>query len=396
MRFPFPSKSYFRNKRVMVRVDFNVDSAHGKIIDDFRIQQTLPTIRAIQSQAKYVLLISHRGSFEKPCDDTLTLRPVARHLARLLRRTVFFFDGPLGSFGLLNTRIPKHAVVLLENIRHYRGERENSKQLAQQLAQHADCFINDAFGESHRKEASLVAITKLLPSFAGPLVQNEIAHLEALKANPAQPFVVILGGVKLKTKLPLIKDFVKSAKYILVGGGVANTLLQAQGLRIGNSVCDTEFMEQAKKLLRCQKIVMPIDWVIADAKKQKVIKTIATYVPNGYAIYDIGPKTRKLYASYIHKARTIFWNGTMGYIEKRMFGRGTQAVQQAVLLNKMARTVVGGGDTTPFLRKGNPKSEIQNPKLFISTGGGAMLAYVAGKKLPGIEALKNNKTAKQK
>jgi len=260
----------------MVRVDFNVDSAHGKIIDDFRIQQTLPTIRAIQSQAKYVLLISHRGSFEKPCDDTLTLRPVARHLARLLRRTVFFFDGPLGSFGLLNTRIPKHAVVLLENIRHYRGERENSKQLAQQLAQHADCFINDAFGESHRKEASLVAITKLLPSFAGPLVQNEIAHLEALKANPAQPFVVILGGVKLKTKLPLIKDFVKSAKYILVGGGVANTLLQAQGLRIGNSVCDTEFMEQAKKLLRCQKIVMPIDWVIADAKKQKGIKTIAT------------------------------------------------------------------------------------------------------------------------
>ena len=343
-----------------------------------------------------MLLISHRGSFEKPCDDTLTLRPVARHLARLLRRTVFFFDGPLGSFGLLNTRIPKHAVVLLENIRHYRGERENSKQLAQQLAQHADCFINDAFGESHRKEASLVAITKLLPSFAGPLVQNEIAHLEALKANPAQPFVVILGGVKLKTKLPLIKDFVKSAKYILVGGGVANTLLQAQGLRIGNSVCDTEFMEQAKKLLRCQKIVMPIDWVIADAKKQKVIKTIATYVPNGYAIYDIGPKTRKLYASYIHKARTIFWNGTMGYIEKRMFGRGTQAVQQAVLLNKMARTVVGGGDTTPFLRKGNPKSKIQNPKLFISTGGGAMLAYVAGKKLPGIEALKNNKTAKQK
>ena len=177
---------------------------------------------------------------------------------------------------------------------------------------------------------------------------------------------------------------------------MANTLLQAQGLRIGNSVCDTEFMEQAKKLLRCQKIVMPIDWVIADAKKQKGIKTIATYVPNGYAIYDIGPKTRKLYASYIHKARTIFWNGTMGYIEKRMFGRGTQAVQQAVLLNKMARTVVGGGDTTPFLRKGNPKSKIQNPKLFISTGGGAMLAYVAGKKLPGIEALKNNKTAKQK
>lgn len=393
------SKTRLENKTVLLRVDFNVNIKNGKIIDDYRVQRVLPTIKFLLKKAKKVIVVSHRGSFEKENDYTLSLAPIAEHLSRLIGRKVYFFSMDLAAVGQIIQGLPPGSLALLENIRWQEGERENSVHLAKKLAAFAEVFVNDAFGESHRKVASLVAITRYLPSFGGLLLQEEIKHLDILKEKAKRPFVVILGGAKLKTKLPLIRSFLKNADYILLGGGLANTFLKAKGVEIGKSVHDDSFLQNAKALLKNRKILIPVDWIIAKSLLSKEKELRASGLSNKEYILDIGPKTIQQYKDIIAKAQTIFWNGPMGFVENPVFRIGSEAVLNAILANKKADKVVGGGDTIELIfnysRETRPrmvKRLLIAPKLFLSTGGGAMLSYLAGQKLPGIEALKKSKT----
>ncbi|KKU11090.1 MAG: Phosphoglycerate kinase [Parcubacteria group bacterium GW2011_GWB1_46_8] len=382
-----PERSYFQGKRTIIRADLNVDIVADKIIDDFRIRRALSTIKEISPRARYTLLVSHRGSFECPNDYTETLEPVAKHLSRLLGRNVYFLEGSVESVRYALEKLPDHAIALLENIRWYKGERENSTKFAKQLAQLTDVFVNDAFGEIHRREASIVAITKFVPSFAGLLLQDELRHLDNLSTSPRRPFAVLMGGAKLYTKLPLIKRFLRIADAVLVGTALANTFIAAQGNRIGKSLQEKKFIFKAKAMLRNQSLIIPDDYVVSPrvlAGKGKV--TRGSLSSNSY-IVDIGPETAKTFSSLLEKAGTIFWNGPVGCFEHAPFANGSRAVAKAILGNTKAFKVIGGGDTLellkPLLRR---KPKVKN--FFISTGGGAMVSYLAGIKLPGIEALK--------
>ena len=235
------------------------------------------------------------------------------------------------------------------------------------MASLGDFYVNDAFGVSHRKAASISAITKFLPSYAGLLLEREIKNLSVALKKPKKPLVIILGGAKISGKLDLIDNFLKKADYFLAGGGIANTFIAAMGLPIGNSLYEKEMILFAKKLLKTGKIILPVDFNIRDGK-----------------ILDIGPKTIKKYADVIKKSGTIIWNGPVGYIEDKQYVKGSKEIMKAIL-NSRAFSIVGGGETTSLFQ--NLKSKTQNPKLFLSTGGGAMLEYLAGEKLPGIEVL---------
>jgi phosphoglycerate kinase len=393
-----PRPSFFKNKRVIIRVDANVGAAGNRIINDFRLRRVLPTILKVAPRARLTLLVSHRGSFEKVNDYSETLSPVAKHLAKLLKRKVYFCAEPLQGVSQVLAALPNHAVVLLENIRWQKGERENSRVLAKQLAGLADVYINDAFGESHRQEASIVGITKFLPSFAGLLLQDEIRHLDDLRLNPLKPFVVVLGGAKLKTKLPLIKRFLKIADKVLLGTALANTFIAAQGRSIGASLYEPKFINSARSLLKNKKLVLPQDYLVAKRIYKGKGRVISGDVGKNELIVDIGPKTIKEFVNIIKGTRTVFWNGPMGCFEYQPFSKGSRAVAKAILNNKKAKKIIGGGETIALLQRTKSKVKSQSPqrgtplagksKLFISTGGGAMLAYLAGKKLVGIEALK--------
>jgi 3-phosphoglycerate kinase len=386
-----PKPSYFRNKRVLIRVDFNADFTGRKITDDLWIRRSLATIKKISPKARYTLLVSHRGSFERPNDNSETLAPVAQYLSRLIHCQVYFLSGSLESAASALKKMPNHAIVLLENIRWYRGERENSLGLARQLSGLADVYVNDAFGESHRPEASIMAITKLLPGFAGLLLQDELKHLDNLSFKPARPFVVVLGGAKLKTKLPLIKRFLQIADKVLIGTALANTFMAAQGNKIGRSLVDKNFIYQARQLLGKKNLVLPQDYLVAKGIDKGRGRIVSGNVGKNEYIVDIGPKTIKEFVNIIKGARTIFWNGPMGCFEHQPFSRGSRAMAKAVLKNKKAQKVIGGGDTIALLQRAKSKVKSQKSKLFISTGGGAMVQYLSGKKLPGIEVLKTKK-----
>ena len=392
-----PSQNYFKNKRVLLRVDFNVEQSKGKVLDDFRIRRTLPTIKYLQKTCSKLILASHMT------DEKESLAPIAKHLSKLLKKRVYFIQENIVSAKKLIDSLPQKSVVLLENLRFDKGEKENSFAFGKNLANLADVFVQDAFGEAHRKVASMTQTPKLLPSFAGFNLQNELKHLDKLKAKPSKPFVVILGGAKLKTKLPLIKSFIKKADYILLGGGIANTFLKAQGLDVGKSLYEKDFVRQAKKLLKHKNIILPGDYLVAPFLKSKTVsrfsvigypaQSVSRRIQSGRQlsvdnlILDVGPESSEAYSQIISSAKTVLWNGPMGYYENPVFARATFDVAKAVLANKKAFKIIGGGDTTAFLRKANTKLETLNSKFFISTGGGAMLEYLSGKKLPGVVAL---------
>lgn len=356
-------------KTVLLRVDFNVSLKNGRILNDQRIRETLPTIRWLLKKEAKIVIASHLGR-PKGYNKALTLKPVAQYLARLLKRKIHFF--PESIYGVYNAieQLPQKSIILLENIRFYPGEEKNDPKFAQALAHIADIYVDDAFGAAHRKSASLVAITKYLPSYAGFLLQAELSALDKVRRVKMRPLVIILGGAKLEDKLPLIKKFLGKADAILTGGGVANTFLKAQGISIGKSLYEPRLLGEAKRLLRNKKVVVPIDWRIARGK-----------------ILDVGPKTAKIYADHIKKARMVLWNGPLGLVAEKRFRAGSKAVALAIVRNRRAFSVVGGGDTVAFIEKIGLAKKIS----FVSTGGGAMLEYLAGKKLPAIEALKHGK-----
>jgi len=394
-----------KNKRVLMRVDFNVDvDEKGNVIDDFRIQKTLPTIKFLREKgAEKIILISHLGQPEKNdfWTEKFTLKPIADYLEKILKEKISFCS--LKDFKEIKETINKSekgAIWLLENIRYHEAEEKNDKDFARGLSQLGDIYINEAFSVSHREAASLCAITAFLPSYPGFLFEEEIKHLNNIIKNPESPVVIILGGAKVEDKLPLIDIFSLKANWLLIGGVIANTILKAWNFEIGSSLYEEKIIGKAKNLgSETAELMLPGDFFVLDKKQQKKNRELGQ-IEKGDNILDIGPVAAFTFRDIIKKARTIFWNGPMGKVEDERFEDGTKTIIEAILENKTAKIVIGGGDTIKSLQIPNSKwgpSEawegggrvgVQIPdSIFLSTGGGAMLQYLAGKPLPGLKAL---------
>jgi len=384
-----------KGKRVLMRVDFNVDvDEKGKVIDDFRIQRTLPTIRFLKEEsAEKIILISHLGQPEKNdfWTEKFTLKPIADYLEKILKEKIYFCS--LKDFKEIKEVIDKSekgAIWLLENIRYHEGENTNDKNLAQQLFQLGDIYINEAFSVSHREAASLCAITEFLPSYPGLLFQEEIEHLNKIIKNSEPPTVMILGGAKMTDKIPVIEKFFNLANFILIGGAIANTILKSWNFEIGNSLFEEEMIEKAKNLGSDKaELILPGDFLVLTKKQQKNKRELGK-IEKEDTILDIGPVAASTFQRIISQARTIFWNGPMGKIEDQRFQEGTKEILEAIIQNKEAKTVIGGGDTLESFKIPNSKFQIPN-SVFLSTGGGAMLKYLAGENLPALRALENSK-----
>jgi 3-phosphoglycerate kinase len=373
-----------------MRVDFNISVKNGKVLDDFRIQRVLPTIQFLRDKkAKKIILISHLGQPDTKDKDKLefSLAPVANHLEKLIGRNVYFTATLIGKeLKEEIENLPDGSVVFLENIRFYKEEYENDKNFAKELAKMADIFINEAFSVCHRKAASLCAITEFLPSFAGILFEKELINLNEVLKKPQHPLVVILGGVKIKDKISVIEKFRDKADYILLGGVMANTFLRANGFVIGKSLYDKDVLAQAKNLHTGKtELVLPGDFVVLDKNNQKQVKELGKITEDD-KILDIGPITSDTFSKIISKAKTVFFNGPMGKFEDEGFSHGTNEIINAIIKNKTAFSVIGGGETIASLKISNSKFQIPD-SIFLSTGGGAMLKYLAGESLPGLLAL---------
>lgn len=377
-----------KNKKILLRVDFNVDlDENKKIIDDFRIIQAIPTIEfLLNNQAKRIILISHLGRPQGESDfQKLSLEPVANHLEKLLKRKVYFIKDFLKQKEEIE-KTEAGSIILLENIRFYPEEEQNDFEFAKKLSELGDIYINDAFSVSHREEASLVSLPKILPHYAGLLLEKEIENLDKIKNASSDNLVIILGGAKIEDKLPLINNFINKAKYILVGGALANTIIKSWDFEVGESLVDEQMIEEAKNVgSQKGELVIPGDY-LALTKKDKVEKRGLGEVSKTDKILDIGPIAAKTFAKIISKADLIFWNGPMGKIEDKRFRNGTIEIIKAIIDNNKAQIVIGGGDTLKSLKILNSKFQIPN-SIFLSTGGGAMMDYLAGKPMPGLMAL---------
>jgi phosphoglycerate kinase len=382
-----------RGKRVFVRVDFNVPLDHGRITDDLRIQAALPTIQYLLDHGAIVILASHLGRPKGP-DDALRMDPVAARLGELLRtgRPVKKLDdcvGPVVEDQVFALR--PGDVVLLENLRFHRDEEANEPVFAHALARLADVYVNDAFGTAHRAHASTVGITHYLPAVAGFLMERELKYLGKVLESPARPLVVILGGKKVEDKIGVIRNLMRLASAMLIGGGMCYTFLKATGAEIGASLLDAEKLDLARELLRLAadrgvSVVLPVDVVAA----QKVAAGVPTRVVDARAIpdewigVDIGPRTIAAMSAPIAGAATILWNGPMGIFEFPEFAEGTRAVAKAVA-GSHAESLVGGGDTAAAVEQFGLADKITH----VSTGGGATLEFMEGKTLPGVAALQD-------
>ncbi len=387
------SPKIVKNKKVLVRVDFNVEiNDKGEIIDDFRIRRSLKTIEFLkENMAKRIILISHLGQ-PTPNDffkKDFSLEPVARYLEKILKTKVYFVS--FRNFKELEEKTQEFKddeLIFLENIRFFKEEEKNDKKFAKKLSELGDIYINEAFSVSHRQSATIFAITKFLPSYPGFLLEEEVTKLKGVIDNPQKPMVIILGGSKIEDKLPLLSNFSEIADYILIGGAIANTILKAFGFEIGNSFYSPSAVEKVKAIsFKKAELILPGDLRVLSKEGKVEIRDVSV-VKKTDKILDIGPVAAKNYKQFIEKAKTIFFNGPMGKIEDKRFTQGTKEVLEGILKNKKAKSVIGGGDTIASLKITNSKLQITNDKnVFLSTGGGAMLNFLAGQKLPGLAAL---------
>jgi len=386
-----------KNKRVFIRVDFNVPiNSELNITDDTRIRSALPTINYAIDEGAKIILASHLGRPKGKKNPALTLATVVKRLQRLLNKDVMFLDDCIGPEvdKVINNMEPGD-VVLLENLRFYPGEEGKDDEFAKKLAALADVYVNDAFGTSHRSHSSVVGITKYVrPAVAGFLVKKEIEYVEGVMANPARPFVSILGGAKVSGKLGMIENLGKKVDKVIIGGGMAFTFLKAMGYEVGNSLVEPEMLEISIQIYKSArqrgiKFYLPVDCVVApdlEPGSQTMIVPVQE-IPKDWKALDIGPASVKLFTEAIANARTILWNGPMGVFEIDAFSRGTFAVAHAVA-ESYALTIVGGGDTANAVDKARESENMS----FISTGGGAVLQMLEGKPLPGIMALDDRET----
>lgn len=379
-------------KTILVRVDYNVPLGHERILDDTRIQASIPTIKYLLKYQTKIILISHLGRPLKSDKKNVSLKLMAWRLARLLGHPVNFVPECLGR--LVNEEVKKMTfgeIILLENLRFHAEEENNNLFFAKELASLADLFVLDAFGVAHRPHASITGIPKFLPTVAGFLMEKEITMLSQLLDKPPSPFVLILGGAKVKEKISLLNNLLKKVNTILIGGGMACTFLKSQGYEIGKSLVEPDKVDLAKNLLEHAKnnhiqIVLPTDVGIAkeinpQAPRQEVS---IQAVGEKDSILDVGQKTIKTFQKYISSAKTIFWNGSLGMTELQNFEYGSKAIAHA-LAESDALRVVGGGDTAAALHK----LGLTEAMTHVSTGGGASLEFLEGKVLPGVEVIEN-------
>jgi len=379
----------WEGKKALVRVDFNVPLAEGTVEDDTRIQAALPTIHYLLEQGAAVLLMSHLGRPGGEYQEELSLKPVAEVLRNLLKAPVEFVPDCRGEQPRkAAAEIQPGEVVLLENTRFYPGEKANDPKMAQDLAAFGDIFVNDAFGTAHRKHASNVGVADHLPAVAGFLLEKEIVYLGRTIENPAKPFIAILGGAKVSSKIGVIRNLLDRTDKILIGGGMANTFFKALGYEMGDSLVEEKVVAEARELLdRAQdKLMLPSDVVIADQfSEEAASKTIPLGdVPDGWQILDIGAESIARFSEEIENAGTVVWNGPMGVFEIEAFARGTFKLTQAVA-DSPAVTIIGGGDSASAVRKSGLADQITH----ISTGGGASLKMLEGATLPGLAALED-------
>ncbi len=372
---------HLHGQRVLVRVDFNVPIKNGVVADNFKIQKSLPTIKFLLHSGSRVVLVSHLGRPKKK-DKKFSLLPIANELQKLLGTKV--------CFGSLESRDDWEGekLVLLENIRFYKGEETNDPKFAKQLAQLADLFVLDGFAVAHRDAASVSGIQNYLPSFAGLLLAAEIEGLGKVTNHPKHPLTVILGGIKMETKIPVLKNLLPKADNILLAGGIINTYLWAQGHKIGKSVVEKEFKLDILRYLKNKKCVLPIDVVVGkdNGKNARVISLDKKLnLKKDESIFDVGPKTVLLFAKYLKKSKSIIWNGALGRFEQPPYQHGTFAIIRLVAALSKGKVygVCGGGETVEILRKLQVLDDID----LVSTGGGAMLEFLSGKKLPGLKKL---------
>ena len=375
------------DKRVLVRVDFNVPVKDGEVTDDTRIRRALPTIGYLLEEGARPVLISHLGRPKGEPDPKYVMDPVAARLQELLGEPVEKLDAAVGPEVVeALDDWDGRGVVLLENSRFYPGETSNDPEFADQLAALADLYVNDAFGAAHRAHATTVGVAERLPAAAGLLMEEEIDYLDKVLEDPDRPFVAILGGAKVSDKLGVIESLLGIADSLLVGGAMGFTFFKALGHEIGGSLVEDDYLDEAKRLMEeaGDRLVLPVDVVVADAMEEGAESETVPVdaIPSGKMGLDIGPETVSLFEDRIADANTIFWNGPMGVFEIDEFAKGTEGVARAVAESE-ATSVVGGGDSVAAVNK----LGLENSMSHISTGGGASLEYVEGKELPGIAVL---------
>jgi phosphoglycerate kinase len=385
----------FKGKRVLIRVDFNVPMADGKVADDTRIRASAPTIREVAEKGGRAILLAHFGRPKDGPDPKYTLKPVVPAVAEVLGRPVAFAPDCVGPEAEKAVAAMKDGdVLMLENTRFYKGEEKNDPAFTAQLAKLGDIFIADAFSSAHRAHSSTEGLSKHMPTYAGRAMQAEIDALEAALGNPKRPVVAIVGGAKVSSKIDVLTHLVEKVDALVIGGGMANTFLVAKGVAIGKSLAEPDLAETARKIIAAAakancSIVLPVDAVVAAELKEGVAnKTVAIEaVPADQMILDVGPKSVAVVNQWIDKAATVVWNGPLGAFEVPPFDKATVAAARHAAERTKAKallSVAGGGDTVSALNKAGVGDDFS----FVSTAGGAFLEWMEGKALPGVEILR--------
>lgn len=380
----------WEGKRALVRVDFNVPLEDGRITDDTRVRAALPTIQYLLDHGAAVVLMSHLGRPKKKVVEGLRLAPVAAHLGQLLGRTVKTAPTTTGPEAEAAAQALKAGeVLMLENTRFDAREEANDEGMARELAKLGDVYVNDAFGAAHRAHASTEGVAHFLPAVSGLLMERELAELGGLLENPERPFVAIMGGAKISDKISVITNLLRIVDTLLIGGGMANTFFLAMGHNVGDSLVEANAVGEVNNILafareRNAEILLPTDAVIADAMSADANRKIVSVdaVPDGWRILDIGPASVAAFSEKIKQAKTVVWNGPMGYFEAAPFAEGTRGIAQA-MSESAGRTVIGGGDSVAAVEQMGLADKIGH----ISTGGGASLELLEGRALPGVVAL---------
>ena len=390
-----------KGKKVLVRCDFNVPLDENRnITDNTRIVAALPTIKYLLENNCSIILCSHLGRPKGEFKPEFSLAPVAKELSRLLDKDVIMAKDVIGEDAKTKAaNLKEGEILLLENVRFHREETDNDPEFSKELASMAEVYVNDAFGAAHRAHSSTVGVASYLPAVSGFLIEKELKFLGEALDNPVRPFMAILGGAKVSDKIGVIDSLLEKVDTLMIGGGMAYTFFKAQGYGVGNSICEEDKLDLAKDLMqkakdRGVKLMLPVDTKIGkEFKPDTESKTVAwTEIPEGWEGFDIGEKTIEMYSEELRKAKTVVWNGPVGLFEFDQFAIGTNSIAKVMSELVDATTIIGGGDSAAAVRKAG----LQDKMTHISTGGGASLEFLEGKKLPGIECLQNKQKKNQR